>query len=129
MTHTITVSEDTTLGEAHSGMRILVDAAATITLPHEDTYKNIEGDENEIISGVNGNVRIEAEDGVTVLPLASALITKKGASVKTEYQGNNTYLMWGSLCIALLIGLATLSSNYKNYTLPTGSVILISEGR
>ena len=68
MTHTITVSEDTTLGEAHSGMRIVVDATATITLPHEDTYKNVEGDANEIISGIDGSVHIEGGKGVTITP-------------------------------------------------------------
>jgi hypothetical protein len=98
MTHTTTtVSEDTTLGGEHSGVRIIVDAVATITLPHEDTYKHIKGDEFEIISSITGNVRVEGEEGVTVIPMPTALITKKGASVKIEYQGNNVYLMWGSV--------------------------------
>lgn len=98
MTHPspITISEDTTLGEEHSGMRILVDAIVTITLPHEDTYKFIEGDEFEIISNVSGNVKVEGEEGVTVSPLSTALMTVKGSSVRLQYQGNNKYLMWGA---------------------------------
>ena len=97
MTHSITISEDTTLGEEHSGMRMIIDAPSTITLPHEDTHKYIKGDEFEIISSITGNVRVEGEEGVTVIPMPTALITKKGASVKIEYQGNNTYLMWGNV--------------------------------
>ena len=124
MTHKIMVSEDTTLGEEHSGMRIVVDEAATITLPHEDTYKFIEGDENEIISATDGDVHIEGEEGVTIIPMASATLTTRGSFVKTEYQGGNTYLLWGSLCIALIAG--ALAYNYNNYTLPDESVILIS---
>ena len=128
MTLPITISEDTTLGEAHAGMTLVVDSG-DITLPKEDTHKYMCGDKFEIISDTIGSVTVSGEEGVTVYPLSNATITSKGSSVKVQYQGNNTYLMWGSLCIALLIGMATLSSNYKNYTLPTGSVILISEGR
>lgn len=97
MTHSITISGNTTLGVEHSGMRIVVDAAAVITLPHEDTYKFIEGDEFEVISNTTSNVSVVGATGVTVIPLSSALITTKGASVKIEYQGDNVYLMWGAL--------------------------------
>ena len=103
MTHSIIISEDTTLSEEHSGMRILVDAVATITLPHETTYKFIEDDEFEIISYVDGNVKIEGEknieghEDVEVIPMSNALITSKGASVKIQYQGDNVYLMWGNV--------------------------------
>ena len=99
----ITISGDTTLGEEHSGMRIIVDAIATITLPHETTYKFICGDEFEIISDIAGNVKVEGEkdieghDDVEVIPMSNALITSKGASVKIQYQGNNVYLMWGNI--------------------------------
>ena len=124
MTHTtVTVSEDTTLGEEHSGVRLVVDAVATITLPHEDTYKHMKGDENEIISGTSGNVRIEGEEGVTILPLSSALITKKGAYVKTEYQGNNTYLMWGVVSILIMISAMLYT---QDYTPVEQGVILIN---
>jgi len=124
MKNTITVSEDTTLGVEHSGMHIIVDAAATITLPHEDTYKNIAGDKNEIISGVDGNVNIVGENGVTITPMASALLTKKGSYVKTEYQGNNSYFMWGSLCIALAAGITALL--YNNNTVSDEVIMLIN---
>ena len=114
MTNSITISEDTTLGAEHSGMRIIVDTPATITLPHEDTYKNIAGDESEIISCVAGNVNIVGEAGVTVTPISSVLMTKKGASVKVQYQGDNTYFMWGSLAIVLIVAaIGLLAYNYS----------------
>lgn len=124
MTNIITVSEDTTLGAEHSGMRIIVNASATIKLAHEDTYKNIAGDKNEIISGIDGNIRIEGEDGVTITPLASALLTKKGSYVKTEYQGNNVYIMWGSLCLALIVGAAAFI--YNNSAISNEAILLIN---
>ena len=124
MTNKIIVSEDTILGEKHSGMRIVVEAPATITLPHEDTYKFIEGDENEIISAADGDVHIEGEEGVTVIPVVSATLTKRGSFVKTQYQGNNTYLIWGSLCVAIIVGISSLNSIMFHTKKPTKSPTL-----
>ena len=96
MTHIVTISEDTTLGEAHAGMTIVVDAGNVI-LPHEDTHKNIEGDEWVIIHNSDNNVSVTGESGTTIKPLSNALLTTKGASVKIQYQGSNIYLMWGNI--------------------------------
>lgn len=126
MTKTITVSEDTTLGAEHSGVRIIVDAPATLILSHEDTYKNIAGDENEIISCVAGDVKIEGETGVTVIPTSSVVMTKKGASVKVLYKGNNTYFIWGSLCIALIAGIAAVTYKYDVTVVKDSIMILIN---
>ena len=124
MKNTIIVSEDTTLGAEHSGMRIVVDAAATITLPHEDTYKNIAGDENEIISCVTGNVKIKGEEGVTVIPTSAPVMAKKGASIKVLYQGDNKYLIWGSLCLALVVGAVVY--NYNVNLTPESAIMFIN---
>ena len=53
MTVPIEVNVDKTLGIGDDGMIQLVNAAATITLPHEDDYKFIKEDEFTIISNTN----------------------------------------------------------------------------
>ena len=98
MTHPIDVYGNKTLGAGDDGMIQLVHAAAIIGLPHEDDHDFVDGvDKFTIISNTDDNVSIVGEAGVTVMPLSSALLTAKGVSVQIEYQGNNVYLMWGSL--------------------------------
>lgn len=95
MTHTtIILSTSKTLGEEHSGMTIIVDAAATITLPLDSTYKFIEDDEFIIISNTTSDVNIVGENGVTFLGLFSATLSTKGSSVTIRKHGSNEYIMW-----------------------------------
>jgi len=97
MKNTVMVNGDKTLGEGDDGTIQCVGASAIITLPHEDTWKFKINDEIQIISNTAANVSVVGETGVMVIPLPSALITSKGSGVTVKYEGNNTYLMWGSL--------------------------------
>ena len=97
MIEAIDVDGNKTLGIGDDGMIQLVNAAATITLPHEDTYKFVKNDEFTIISNTDSVVNVKGGTGVTVIPLSNAAIVSKGASVKIKYEGNNTYLMWGNI--------------------------------
>ena len=104
---TIIVEGDKTLGEGDDGSVQCVEAAVTIVLPHEKTWRFAKGDEFTIVSNANGVVKVEGEknievetgvfEDVKVIPLPNASITSKGSAVKVKYEGNNTYLMWGSL--------------------------------
>jgi len=104
----INIDGDKTLGEEHPGMKISVEAAADILLPREDTHKFIKDDDFEIISNTMGVINISGEEGVQVIPNSTATMNTKGDSVKIEYQGNNTYFMWGIVCIAIIAGAAAL---------------------
>ena len=93
MTNTVMVFKDKTLGEGDDGTVQCVEAAATITLPHEDTWKFRKNDEFEIVSNTDATVKVVGADKVKVIPLSNAAITAKGSSVKIKYEGENVYLM------------------------------------
>lgn len=112
MTHSIIdVNGNKTLGAGDDGMIQLVNVAATITLPHENTHKFVQGDDFTVISNADGTVTVTGEEGVTVIPLPNASITNKGSSVTIKYQGNNTYLLWGLLCLILMFGAKHLADS------------------
>lgn len=122
MTHIIIVSEDTTLGEEHSGMTIVVDAEATITLPNTSTYAFIEDDDFMILSDTASDVDIVCESGVTTVGLSSATLSAKGSAVKVKYHHDNEYIIWGSLCIALVAGITALV--YNNTISPEAAILI-----
>ena len=112
MTHTVLdVNGNKTLGVGDDGMIQLVNVAATITLPHEDTHKFVQGDDFTIISNTDDTVTVMGEEGVTIIPLPNASITQKGCSVNIKYQGGNTYLLWGLLCLILMFGAMYLADS------------------
>lgn len=100
MTDTIVVSGNKTLGAGDDGNLQCVEAAATITFPHEDTHKFVKEDEFQITSNTTSTVSLTGETGVT---LSSSPTITKGTGVKAKYQGNNTYLIWGVIVAALAI--------------------------
>ena len=97
MTNTVMVDGNKTLGEGDDGTIQCVEVAATITLPHEDTWKFKKEDEFTIISNTDSTVNVVGATGVRVIPLSNASITAKGSAVKVKYESNNTYLMWGNV--------------------------------
>ena len=91
MTDTIMVEGNKTLGAGDDGNLQCVEAAATITFPHEDTHKFVKEDEFESTSNTTSAVSLAGEEGVT---LSSSPSITKGTGIKAKYQGNNTYLIW-----------------------------------
>ena len=97
MGSTIMVYGNKTLGEGDDGSIQCVEAAAIIKLPLESTWQFVKEDDFTIVSNTDDVISIIGEEGVTVVPLSNATITSKGSAVNIKYEGNNTYLMWGSL--------------------------------
>jgi len=124
MTDTIVVEGNKTLGAGDDGNLQCVEAAATITLPHEDTYQFVKEDEFEITSNTTAVVNLAGETGVT---LSSSPTITKGTGVKAKYQGSNTYLIWGVICLIIFIsfGMFTYSNTMK---ILEDGVILINYG-
>jgi len=122
MTNTVTVSGNKTLGEGDDGNVQCIEAAATITLPHEDTWKFKKEDEFEIVSNTSSAINIVGEEGVTLTTLQS--IATKGTGKKVKYQGNNVYLIWSIVIIMIMI------YTYNHTTkLIENNIILIDYGR
>lgn len=121
MTDTIIVNGNKTLGAGDDGNLQCVEAAAIITFPHEDTYKFVKEDEFEITSNTTSTVSLAGESGVT---LSSSPTITKGAGVKVKYQGNNTYLIWGAICLLIMVAALTYN-NIKPAA--EGNVIMINE--
>jgi len=119
--NTVVVDGNKTLGEGDDGAVQCVEAEATITFPHEDTWKFKKEDEFEIVTNTASTVKIAGEKGVTLT--TSPTVSAKGGSIRAKYQGGNTYLIW-SLSIALVAGVATLV--YNNITEPNEVMMLIN---
>ena len=118
MTNTVQVSGDKTLGEGDDGTVQLINVAADITLPHEDTWIFKVGDEFEIVSNTDSAINIIGEDGVTLT--TSSTITTKGQSKKVKYQGNNTYLIWSIIIVMLVV----YANNYTTKLNDNGSIFI-----
>ena len=103
MTNTVTVEGNKTLGEGDDGTVQCIEAVATITLPHEDTWKFLKDDEFTIVSNAGGDVSIVGANGVTLVP-SNITLSTKGESLNVKYQGSNTYLVWSIIFIALIVG-------------------------
>lgn len=112
MTDTIIVEGNKTLGAGDDGNLQCVEAAAIITLPHEDTHKFVKEDEFEITSNTTERVSLAGETGVT---LSSSPTIGKGSGVKVKYQGDNVYLIWGAICLIIFIsyGIFTYSDTMR----------------
>lgn len=122
MTDPIEVSGNKTLGAGDDGMIQLVNNAATITLPHEDTHKFVKNDEMTIISNTDSAINIIGEEGVTLT--TSASIITKGQSKKVKYLGNNVYLIWSIIIVMIM----TYVSNYTTKHIEN-DIIVIDYGK
>ena len=118
MTNTVPVFGDKTLGEGDDGTVQLVNVAADITLPHEDTWKFKPEDEFEIVSNTDSAINIVGEEGVTLT--TSSSITTKGQSKKIKYQGVNTYLIWSIIIVMLVI----YANNYTTELVKNGIILI-----
>ena len=87
----IIVSENKTLGRGDDGNIQCVEALVTITLPHENTWKFVSGDNFIITSGTDSTVTIDGESGVTLFPISNITITNKADTIHIIYDGNNKY--------------------------------------
>lgn len=122
MTHTIDVDGDKTLSAGDDGMIQLVNAEATIKLPHEDNHNFVKGDEFTIVANSTSTIKVTGEEGVTLEPLSKNTVIGKGGGVNIKYQGDNTYLMWG--IVSLIIVFATMLFAYNN-TIIEDEILLI----
>ncbi len=122
MTNTVIVDGNKTLGEGDDGTVQCVEAAATITLPHEDNWKFKKEDEFEIVSNTDSTVNIAGQDGVTLT--TSPSITSKAGSMKVKYQGENTYLIWGVVCLIITLSFGIFTYNDAMKTLKDGVVTI-----
>jgi len=91
----IVVSDDKTLGQDEVGELICAEAGCTITLPHENTYACVIGDDTEITSNTAGVVTVDAEANVTLLGAGSTTVTK-GKALRAIYLGSNKFLLRSS---------------------------------
>jgi len=107
MTNTVLVKGDKTFGEGDDGTVQCVEVKAAIKLPHEDTWKFMKEDEFEIVSNTDSTVTVVGEKGVTLTSNLS--MSAKGNSIKIKYQGDNTYLIWGTICLIIFIGLGVFT--------------------
>ena len=123
MKNTVMVDGDKTLGEGQDGTLQCVCVEATIKFPKESSWKYKKGDEFIVMSNTDGDVTITGEDGVTMIP-AGVTLTTKSQSANVKYEGGNKYLIWGSLCIALITGVAALA--YAHITQQDDLLILIN---
>ena len=121
MTNTVPVSGNKTLGEGDDGTVQLINGAADITLPHEDTWIFKTGDEFEIVSNTDSAINIIGEEGVTLT--TSSTITTKGQSKKVKYQGVNTYLIWSIIIVMLVV----YANNYTTKLNDNGIVFISNE--
>ena len=122
MRNTISITGNKTLGEGDDGTIHCVDDEATVTLPHEDTWKFKKEDEFTVVANSTATVKVTGEDGVTIMPLSKATVIGKGGGVNIKYQGDNTYLMWG--IVSLIILFATMLFAYNN-TIIEDEILLI----
>ena len=120
---TIIVDGNKTLGAGDDGTVQCIEVAATITLPGETSWKFKKEDEFTVVSNADGDVVIIGQDDVTLVPEGITL-SAKGNSANIKYQGNNTYLVWGSLCVALIAGMAALTYGYQEIV--DGATMLIN---
>jgi len=113
MTNTVIVKGNKTLGEGDDGTIQCVEVSGTIKLPNESDWKFKKGDEFTVVSDAEGNVSIVGENGVTLVPRGITL-SAKGTAANIKYEGNNTYLIWTCICIALIGGISMLYSYKPN---------------
>lgn len=109
MTNTVLVTGNKTLGEGDDGTVQCIEAAAVITLPHEDTWKFLKEDEFTIVSNTSSDVSVVGENDVTLMPNGKTL-SAKGESATIKYQGSNTYLVWAVIWVVLVVGTLAYST-------------------
>ncbi len=127
MTNTVSITGNKTLGEGDDGTIHCVDDEATVTLPHEDTWKFKKEDEFTVVANSTSTIKVTGEEGVTIMPLSKDTIIGKGGGVNIKYQGDNTYLMWGIVCLIILIGFGIFTYNDTMNIIENGIIFVNGE--